>query len=299
MKPIISPTTGAAVGTQKPSDPASSAHSELGYAIRRPASSRSELAQSETFSGQALSGSTGANLPSKTLCVMSPVALPEMRLVVRAKSRSGQRTALMLASRSDLGALKSSIAAMSEALRPASPEEIGALLSRLLDHYPSAAQQGGVSVVNIARDWISDMSGVSAIGYRAGIAAWRQSSERWKPTPGQILALIHPMEAPVRERLQTALEVEAIEDSMSLAERHAHMRHWLWELQEGLVPFEIDRLGNDARAEFIERETARIEDELATLDGGQRQAHRGLHRRRQTLAQSRHPLLRPLERARS
>lgn len=195
-----------------------------------------------------------------------PSHLPPLRPVGLGVTRQGIRiTGMVLARSSDLPALKSSILEMTEALKPAEPAVIASLLARLFSHYPQ--QQGG-NAMTAAEDWIEDMRGVSATAFQTAVETWRRSPNAFKPSPGQLLAMIERMEAPLRERLATAQEIEAREEGMTTRERIAHLRHRQYELEMGMVPFEVHQQGHDEIQRYLARETAQVEAEIQHLEKG-------------------------------
>jgi hypothetical protein len=73
---------------------------------------------------------------------------------------------------------------------PAGDAAIVAHLTRLRSHYPPTA--GVTDQVASARweDWLEDFADVAADQLAEACRAWRNSPERWPPTPGQLKALI-------------------------------------------------------------------------------------------------------------
>lgn len=238
-----------------------SARGEIGYpeARRRYSNSDSEPS-GHAPQRTAMALHKAALLP--TSACLTPSPLPELR-AVQVRGKGGSNQALALVNPSELSALKSSILAMNEDLKPAGREEIAALLARLFSHYPQ--QQSG-NTMTAAEDWINDMSGVSAAAFRKAVEAWRKSTERFKPTPGQLLALIEPIEEPVRTRLATAQEVVALEETMTTAERLGHFHHWLYEVETGAMPLAILRSDPETRRAYTDGETARLKAEIAKLE---------------------------------
>lgn len=180
------------------------------------------------------------------------------------QTKDGLRiTALVLARQADLPALKSSIASMREQLRPADPKEIAATLARLFSHYPSQASGNNMTV---AQDWIEDMSGVSATAFREAVRQWRQGAHAFKPSPGQLLSIIAEVEAPARTRLDSLEEIEAETERMTPAERLNHLHQWLYQLELGLVPYEIHQKGAEAIQRYLASETELVKSEIAQLE---------------------------------
>lgn len=196
---------------------------------------------------------------------MTPSPLPELRQATLSVAQDGSRiTAMILTRRSDLPALKSSIAQMRADLEPADPKEITATLARLFSHYPST--QSG-NAMTAAQDWVDDMGQASAIAFRAAVTEWRKGPHSFKPSPGQLLALIERIEAPVRDRLDFALDVLEREESMPPRERLAHLHHRQYELEMGMVPYEVHAKGYDEIQRYLEAEMAHVKSEIAQLEG--------------------------------
>lgn len=190
--------------------------------------------------------------------------MPELRQVTLAQTLDGTRiNAMVLARRGDLPALKSSIEAMRVEMTPAEPQEIAAELARLFSHYP---QQGAGNNVTAAQDWVDDMGSVSAIAFREACRKWRRDPNAFKPSPGQLLALIEKIEAPVRERLENAEEIEAETERMTSRERLNHLHQWLYELELGFTPYEVHQKGQDEIDRYLESETAIVKAEIAQLE---------------------------------
>ena len=194
-----------------------------------------------------------------------PSPLPPLRQVWLGVAQDGTRLSTMvLARRSDLPALKSSISQMREDLEPAGTEEIAATMARLFSHYPSP-QTG--NTMTVAQDWLEDIGEVSANAFRQAVTEWRRGPNAFRPSPGQLLALINRIEAPIRDRLETAEEILARETLMSDAERRQHLRQRLYELEElGMVPFEVHQKGKDEIDRYLESETAIVKAEIAQLE---------------------------------
>jgi len=190
--------------------------------------------------------------------------LPELRPVILGQTQDGSKiTAMVLARAADLPSLKSSISEMTEALQPAAPEEIAILMARLFSHYPQ--QQSG-SPVSVAQDWVEDMSGVSATAFRAAVLKWRRDPNAFKPSPGQLLDVIAKMEAPLRDRLDTALEILDREESMPKRERMNHLRQREYELEIGVVPYDVHLAGHDEIVRYLEREMTLVKSEIAAVE---------------------------------
>jgi hypothetical protein len=152
-----------------------------------------------------------------------------------------------------------------EALTPPTPEEIAASIARLFSHYPSP--QSG-NTMTVAQDWIEDMGQVSAVAFRAAVVEWRKGANAFRPSPGQLLSLIERIESPVRDRLEFALEVEEREEGMSIRERIAHLHHRQYELEMGMVPYDVHAKGYDEIQHYLASETALVKAEIQQLEQG-------------------------------
>ena len=140
--------------------------------------------------------------------------------------------------------------------------EIGSLLARLFSHYP---QQAGGNAMTAAEDWIEDMGAVSATAFRTAVENWRRSSSAFKPSPGQLLAMIEKIEAPVRERLETAIGVCEREEAMPPRERLTHLRQRLYDLELGFTPYEVQMKGHDEVERYLASEIALVKSEIEAL----------------------------------
>ena len=195
-----------------------------------------------------------------------PSAPLELRQVTLGVTQDGSRiTAMVLAKRSDLSALKSSIATIREELAPAEPKVIAAELARLFSHYPQ--QQSGNNMT-AAQDWIEDMGGVSGKGFVEAVRKWRREPNAFKPSPGQLLSLIEKIEAPYRERLEALEEIEIETERMTARDRLNHLRQWLYELELGMVPYDVHLKGYDETQRYLVSEIAQVKSEIATIEAG-------------------------------
>lgn len=136
-------------------------------------------------------------------------------------------------------------------------------MARLFSHYPSP--QSG-NTMTVAQDWIEDMSQVSAIAFKAAAVEWRKGAHAFRPSPGQLLDVIERIEAPVRDRLEAALEVLRREETMTTRERIGHLHHRQYELELGMVPFEVHAKGYDEIQRYLEAEMAHVKAEISKLE---------------------------------
>lgn len=192
-----------------------------------------------------------------------PSQLPELRQVTLGVTQDGSRiTAMVLAKHSDLSLLKSSIAEIRADLAPAEPTQIAAELARLFSHYPQ--QQSGNNMT-AGQDWIEDMGGVSGKGFVEAVRKWRRDPNAFKPSPGQLLALIEKIEAPYRERLEALEEIEIETERMTPRDRMNHLRQWLYELELGMVPYDVHIKGHDEIQRYLATEIALVKSEIEAL----------------------------------
>lgn len=133
----------------------------------------------------------------------------------------------------------------------------------MFSHYP---QQGGGNAVTAAQDWIEDMGSVSAKAFREAVRRWRRDPNAFKPSPGQLLALIDKLEEPIRKRLEDLEEIETETVRMSDADRLNHLKQWLYELELGHVPYDVHRKGHDEIQRYLAAEKAIVKSEIATLE---------------------------------
>lgn len=120
--------------------------------------------------------------------------------------------------------------------------------------------------MTVAQDWIEDMGQVSAAAFQSAVVEWRKGANAFRPSPGQLLALIERIEAPVRDRLDFALDVLEREESMPPRERLAHLHHRQYELEMGMVPYEVHAKGYDEIQRYLDDEMARVKADIAELD---------------------------------
>lgn len=196
---------------------------------------------------------------------MTPSPLPELRQVWLGVDHRGDRTTIpVLARRSDIPALKSSISQMREALEPAGPEEIAATMARLFSHYPSP--QSG-NTMTVAQDWLEDMGQVSAIAFRQAVTEWRRGPNAFRPSPGQLLAIVNRIEAPFRERLEHAEDILAREESLTPKDLLSQLHQRQYEVEElGMAPYEVHQMDAEEQQDWREVESAYIRAEIKKLE---------------------------------
>ena len=78
----------------------------------------------------------------------------------------------------------------------------------LFAHYGQQLPTEQTLLKAVIADWMSDLRDVSAKAFEAAVESWRQSRERFKPSPGQILAIAREHEAPLRRQLERCFELE-------------------------------------------------------------------------------------------
>jgi hypothetical protein len=122
--------------------------------------------------------------------------------------------------------------------------------------------------MTVAQDWIEDMGQVSAVAFRAAVTEWRKGANAFRPSPGQLLSIIERLEAPVRDRLEFALDVEEREERMSPRERIAHLHHRQYELEMGMVPYDVHAKGYDEIQHYLASEAALVKAEIQQLEKG-------------------------------
>lgn len=261
MKPISSVITGMANPEQKAESSTGSERGATGYAARP--QRFYGLDHEPEASPPAVVRNPPAALPQKSASMM-PLPLPELRQVWLVADRYGARTMMpVLARQSDIPALKSSISQMRAELEPAEPEEIAATMARLFSHYPSP--QAG-NTMTVAQDWLEDVGEVSAKAFRQAVKEWRRGPNAFRPSPGQLLALIAKIEAPYRERLAYAEEILGREEAMTVKERLKQLHQRQYEVEElGMVPYEIHEEGDEARREWLADEAAYLRAEIKKI----------------------------------
>lgn len=262
MKPISSAITGMASPEPRGASSTGSERGATGYAARPPRSYGLDHEPTEAPTPVVRTERPSSLQSSRSLM---PSPLPELRQVWLGVAQDGARLSTMLLARqSDLPALKSSISQMRAELEPASPEEIAATMARLFSHYPSP--QAG-NTLTVAQDWLEDIGQVSAKAFRQAVTEWRRGPNAFRPSPGQLLALIARIEGPVRERLETAEEILAREQRMTKRERLGHLHQRKYEIEElGMVPFDVHLKGHDEIAIFLAEEAALIKAEIAQVE---------------------------------
>lgn len=77
-------------------------------------------------------------------------------------------------------------------LEPARPEEIAILCERLALHYPAMGRTAREARL-VAEDWIEDLSEYPADLVHEACRLWRNSTQRFMPTSGQLMEPIKPI----------------------------------------------------------------------------------------------------------
>jgi hypothetical protein len=244
--------------------PTGSQHGETGYAARPPRSyGLDHEPTAPPAPVPAVARTPRRNMPQTSVFSMPSQSL-ELRQVTLGMTQDGGRiTAMVLARRSDLSLLKSLIATVREELAPPGPEQISAELARLFSHYPQ--QQSGNNMT-VAADWMDDLGTVSAKAFAEACRQWRRGTNAFKPSPGQLLALIEKIEAPYRDRLEALEEMEIETERMPPRERLNHLHQWLYELELGMVPFDVHQKGHDEIQRYLASETALVKAEIQQLE---------------------------------
>ena len=208
MKPISSAISGLANRAQAGESSTGSAHGEIGYGERRRRSSEPE----DEYQPPAVRTEPSVPATDTKRCFADLPPLPELKpvitRVIETQREFRTSTGLALANPEDRVFLRSLMDQIHEELKPATRREIAAQLVQLFYHYPA---QAGADMAAVAADWQSDMADVSAKAFFAACHAWRRSTNRFRPTPGQLLAIIAELEEPLRKKLATCKQLEAME----------------------------------------------------------------------------------------
>jgi len=117
-----------------------------------------------------------------------------------------------------------------------------------------------------AANEVIEITGATA--FREAVRQWRQGAHAFKPSPGQLLSIITDVEAPARTRLESLEEIEAETERMTPAERLNHLHQWLYQLELGLVPYEVHQEGADAIQRYLATETEQVKSEIQQLEQG-------------------------------
>lgn len=209
MKHISSSAGSLTAGTRETSedfDPDSTAHGSLGYRVSRPRSSSDED-EDQPPAPPAISRPQSV-LPSVTATFQQRLPLPPSKPVTVVLPSGKTRNMLALANDSDLSIIRAEIEALTEELEPVHPKDVAVTIRKLLGHFGVQAPTDPVLLKEWASDWIADMRGISSKAFHAAVTTWRQSTERFRPTPGQILAIAREIELPTRKRLDACFELE-------------------------------------------------------------------------------------------
>lgn len=110
--------------------------------------------------------------------------------------------------------LREYLAEVKQLSQPASRNEILAVITRLLVHYPVPQMDERLSELRM-EDWCADLSLVPLDCLEYAAAAWRRSTARFAPTPGQLLDKLPPWYELRRVMLDRASRVMEIVDSVN------------------------------------------------------------------------------------
>ena len=108
---------------------------------------------------------------------------------------------------------------------------------------------------------------MSGKAFVEAVRRWRREPNAFKPSPGQLLAIIEKIEAPYRERLEALEEIEVETERMTPRDRMNHLRQWLYELDLGMVPYDVHIKGYDEIQRYVASEKALVKAEIADLEG--------------------------------
>lgn len=89
----------------------------------------------------------------------------------------------------DLPTLKATALAICASLTPARPDEVAVVIEKLALHYPAISRNDREAVIANG-DWLDDLAGYPADLIAEACRLWRNSTERFFPTPGQLKAKI-------------------------------------------------------------------------------------------------------------
>lgn len=206
MKPISSATTGALNRAAADGNSIGSPHGEIGYAV--PRRSRGADVDEDQLAALPATSRPPSALPSVTTTFPPRSPLPPLRPVQVVMSGGKLRPMQALANDSDLSIIRAEIEALTEELEEVDPREVAVAIRKLLAHYGAQAPTDPKLLTEWASDWIADMLGVSSKAFNAAVTSWRQSTERFRPSPGQILAIAKEIELPLRKRLAACFEIE-------------------------------------------------------------------------------------------
>lgn len=207
MKRLSSATTGALNPERRGESSTGSAHGEIGYGVPRRTRDADEDGP-ETATALPATIRPQSGLPSVTTPFQMRSSLPPSKPVQVVMESGKVRTMLALETASDLSIIRAEIEALTEELEEVHPKEVAVAIRKLLVHYGNQAPSDPKLLEALAADWIEDMRGVSSKAFHAAVTGWRQSTERFRPSPGQILAIAREIEKPMRKRLDACFELE-------------------------------------------------------------------------------------------
>lgn len=205
MKRLNSAITGALNQEPKGESSNGSAHGEIGYAV--PRRTRDEDTDEDRPALPAISRPPSA-MPTVTTPFQTRSSLPPSKPVQVVMPSGKLRAMQALENDCDLSIIRAEIEALTEELEEVHPKEVAVAIRKLLIHYGNQAPSDPKLLEALAADWIEDMRGISSKAFHAAVTSWRQSTERFRPSPGQILAIAKEIEKPMRKRLDACFEIE-------------------------------------------------------------------------------------------
>lgn len=108
--------------------------------------------------------------------------------ILRSRGTVSDKVSSRLLTAADVPSLLAMRQAATSANQPASRSAALATLERLFQHYPQAATEAGHKA--FWEDWAEDVEGIPLDVLTAACRDWRRSTEKWRPTAGQLLALV-------------------------------------------------------------------------------------------------------------
>ena len=106
--------------------------------------------------------------------------------------RSAPVSSLIQSQSEDLEAMKETALAICASLTPPRDEVIALEIESLSLHYPAMSRTRAESQL-VIRHWLADLADIPADLIVEACRLWRNSAERFFPTPGQLKALVEPM----------------------------------------------------------------------------------------------------------